>query len=319
MLIAGGPGRAWATVVIAPEFPPVSDLVGNYGVSYVYSNSAIALGNTSSQTSSDGNSKTYYPSSPTDFLNVPDSYGFAQAATFPNLPITTASFHTYGSVGGGGVMKAFAEADGQNGTARTTTNVTVTFIDRMHVTQGGMAHLGLGIDGTFPIVSFGTTAFATGGATAQYFFFSQSIPSFGQSFVPTYYEQHTIDPTRDQVIKSGPSDMFLSTNSDWWVAGRLQISASANIPQLTSAGPGDPGLSISGVANFADTVRAHIDPSDDFSNLAYTTASGADYTTPVPEPPAFALAALGFVGAVARLLLCRGGWRGSRSAARHAC
>ena len=189
-----------------------------------------------------------------------DSYGFTVAATFPNLPVTTASYHTYGSVGDGGVMKAYAEADGQNGTALTTTNVTVTFIDRMHVTQGGMAHLGLGIDGTFPDVSFGAAAYATGGATVQYFFFSQSIPSLGQVFIPAYYEQHTIDPTGDQVIKSGPSDMFLSANDDWWVAGRLQISASANIPQVTSAGPGDPGFSISGVANFADTVRALIDP-----------------------------------------------------------
>ena len=156
-----------------------------------------------------------------------DSYGFTVAATFPNLPVTTASYYTYGSVGDGGVMKAYAEADGQNGTALTTTNVTVTFIDRMHVTQGGMAHLGLGIDGTFPDVSFGDAAYATGGATVQYFFFSQSIPSLGQVFIPTYYEQHTIDPTGDQVIKSGPSDMFLSANDDWWVAGRLQISASA--------------------------------------------------------------------------------------------
>ena len=134
----------------------------------------------------------------------------------------------------------------------------------------------------------------------QYFFFSQSIPSLGQVFIPAYYEQHTIDPTGDQVIKSGPSDMFLSANDDWWVAGRLQISAVANIPQVTSAGPGDPGFSISGVANFADTVRALIDPSDEFSNPTQTTASGADYTTPVPEPPAFALAALGLVGGVAR-------------------
>jgi hypothetical protein len=233
VLIAGGPGWAWATVVIAPQFPAVSDLVGNYGVSYVFSNTASATGNSAIQDTGDGDSKTYYPSSPTDLLNVRESYGFTVAPTFPNLPVTTASYHTYGSVGDGGVMKAYAEADGQNGTARTTANVTVTFIDRMHVTQGGMAHLGLGIDGTFPDVSFGATAFATSGATVQYFFFSQSIPSFGQNFIPTYYEQHSIDPTGDLVIKSGPSDMFLLTNSDWWVAGRLQISASANIPQVT--------------------------------------------------------------------------------------
>jgi hypothetical protein len=80
-----------------------------------------------------------------------------------------------------------------------------------------------------------------------------------------------------------------------------------NIPVVTSSGPGDPGFSISGVANFADTVRALIDPSDEFSNLAYTTASGADYTMPVPEPPAFALTALVVVGGVARLVLCRRG------------
>jgi hypothetical protein len=67
VLIAGWPGRGWATVVFAPEFPPVSDLVGNYGVSYVYNNLAIALGNTTSQTSSDGDSKIYYPSSPQTF------------------------------------------------------------------------------------------------------------------------------------------------------------------------------------------------------------------------------------------------------------
>ena len=44
VLIAGGPSWAWATIVIAPQFPAVSDLVGNYGVSYVFGNTAVRLG-----------------------------------------------------------------------------------------------------------------------------------------------------------------------------------------------------------------------------------------------------------------------------------
>src|SRR6185312_4475019 len=126
LLAACWSGRSFAYVIIAPQFPPVSDVVGNYAVTYTYQNDATASGNTSLFTVSDFDSKTYYPASSTDLLNVPDSVGFAPAPTFPNLPLTTTSYHTYGSVGGGGVMKAYAEADGQNGASLGTARVGVT-------------------------------------------------------------------------------------------------------------------------------------------------------------------------------------------------
>ena len=120
--------------VYAPQFPAVSDLVGNYGVSYIYNNSVSA----SFQSSADSDGKTYYPSSATDLLYVPTSTNTAVGISEPfygNTP-TRAVDLTYGSVGGGGVMKAYARVEADAGPASATADLTVTFIDQMHVTRG---------------------------------------------------------------------------------------------------------------------------------------------------------------------------------------
>jgi hypothetical protein len=110
------------------------------------------------------------------------------------------------------------------------------------------------------------------------------FPPPGGQFLANFYKAVSLQPG------AVPADTLLGSLSDLprgtklWIYGRLDVFAAR-----TAAA----GIS---VADFSHTAQLFIDPAPGTPAGAFTTASGADYTTPVPEPTSLnLLAAIGLL------------------------
>ena len=201
---------------------------------------------------------------------------------------------------GFGRLRATAEASNSaGGFSDVQASASVDFLDLFRLSPDGTDKFSFetawNVDGTV-----GGAVPNEGGASAFaalwiFEFTGGPFPPVGGQFQAQYYTDasYSIGQITRHTILGSTKD--LNPGTWYWIFGRLNVSASR--VNDTAVEWGNAGAAF---ADFSHTAQLIIQPSPGTPATAYTTASGWDYQTAIPEPAGVALLGIGAASLMAR-------------------
>lgn len=284
-----------ADLQYSPGFPPVlqGGNIGAHALDWNYNISDTVFNGSNGKF--DHNTVYQFQNDYVEYVGRFD-IGVSHQYPVPYNTVTEADSSMAANVGQG-KMHADVDSLAKIGFADATTSVYVDFIDLLRIVVPGVPHFSLHTSGNASAEGTGGFASASGQAEMWFWPFDGNAPPAGGTlFDFTYHEKHSIGPnsTTDEMTSNFHTN--LAIGSYWWIAGRLTLNSNAHIGSQTGNGTGIPAGMEEGLADFSHTAVVNIDPDPSTPGFAYTSDSGVDYSTQVPEPTTILLAvgAIGF-------------------------
>ena len=285
--------RAIVVNEISPGFPTVNDTVGNFAVNYTFNSSATAGFPPDNVTNTYGTSETFYP---TRDQVIQDPALTIPASVLTNFHHAAAASATESGHIGKGTIGGRVDVSVTAGTASASTTLTLTYIDKIHMSSDSDLLITPTVTGVGQRVfnPIDSTEFAVTSAELDTYFFTATNPppTAGTAFPAAYYARTDVNYL-GQTLSIQQNQLNFPAGSDWYLALEFTLRGGANITYPTDS-PTYAGDMFTATGDFSHTAFATLDDPNNSPFPVYTSASGIDYTTAalVPEPTSFALAAI---------------------------
>ncbi len=227
---------------------------------------------------------------------------------------TTSGFINSTASASPGKLRAQATAGGGGGSVDGVATATAIFVDTITLGHGGGYAIDWNVHGSVtggyatldPDVRPRTRPAASAQIRAQVWWVPYEVnltQAAASNFLGSYYQSSSwvrnLETGQTVIVDDGkqpdfgdesPFAVFERDGTKFWLVGLLEVVASR------SSGDGGtvlPSSFVTGTANFLNTVELNIDSFNFPGESDVISASGHDYSLPVPEPSTFALLAIG--------------------------
>lgn len=302
MMIAGA-AEAVSAAQISPGFPTPDPAAGkNFALSYQYTVDASLNITLPGNVLSDSQ-QVYGELSDSKLTLDPVIAQNAEELGSPYNATDSISASVSATIGAGR-GSASAQTIAAVGQGFGTADVVIEALDYLVIDQGGVPDFQLINRGSLETNDNrqGSAAFSSATFTEQVYLWSpfEGVPSAGQTFFPAYFK--TVSQTAGQAPSTyeyRDNSQAFTTGSAWYMGLRIEVQADSHINTSPYIGNTD-YLDQEAIADYSHTFALVITADASTPDFSMTSASGFDYSTPLPEPSAVVV--MGIVSVMMGLL-----------------